>query len=195
MCRLNDASTRTLATTCQISSRPRMPRASAGRKRTIWAAYIMLARSIACISSRRCSIGCDRKIDGHVKTFVRDLHYDLAGRTLGMTDCWANVMPAGTVPPCTSPRPPSSAAPTTCRCRRGSEGAQVRGSASGPPDGRAAASRRCAGGLPLLCQPGYHDGDLVLFESWLRHGCRRPTSPASASRLASTTPVRQKTGR
>ncbi len=38
-----------------------------------------------------------RRIDPHVKAFVRSLHYDLAGRSLAMTDCWANVMPAGVV--------------------------------------------------------------------------------------------------
>src|SRR3979490_3521791 len=36
-----------------------------------------------------------RRIDPRVKAFARALHYDLAGRTLDMTDCWANVMPAG----------------------------------------------------------------------------------------------------
>src|SRR5260370_28440221 len=36
-----------------------------------------------------------RRIDPHVKAFAGVLHYDLAGRTLDMTDCWANVMPAG----------------------------------------------------------------------------------------------------
>src|ERR1700704_6175778 len=36
-----------------------------------------------------------RRIDPRVKAFARALHYDLAGRALDMTDCWANVMPAG----------------------------------------------------------------------------------------------------
>ncbi len=38
-----------------------------------------------------------RRIDPHAKAFARSLHYDLAGRSLAMTDCWANVMPAGAV--------------------------------------------------------------------------------------------------
>src|ERR1041384_2719803 len=38
-----------------------------------------------------------RRIDQHAKAFARSLHYDLAGRSLAMTDCWANVMPAGVV--------------------------------------------------------------------------------------------------
>src|SRR3954463_11760081 len=38
-----------------------------------------------------------RRIDPRVKAFARSLHYDLAGRFLAMTDCWANVMPEGVV--------------------------------------------------------------------------------------------------
>ncbi len=38
-----------------------------------------------------------RRIDPCVKAFARSLHYDLSGRMLSMTDCWANVMPAGVV--------------------------------------------------------------------------------------------------
>jgi uncharacterized protein (TIGR02466 family) len=38
-----------------------------------------------------------RRIDPYAKAFAQALHYDLAGRTLDMTDCWANVMPAGVV--------------------------------------------------------------------------------------------------
>ena len=38
-----------------------------------------------------------RRIDPYVKRFAGSLHYDLRGRVLAMTDCWANVMPAGVV--------------------------------------------------------------------------------------------------
>ena len=38
-----------------------------------------------------------RRLDPHVKAFARELGYDLAGRTVAMTDCWVNVMPAGVV--------------------------------------------------------------------------------------------------
>ena len=41
--------------------------------------------------------GLQRRLDRHARAFARDLHYDLAGRTLAMTDCWVNVMPAGVV--------------------------------------------------------------------------------------------------
>jgi uncharacterized protein (TIGR02466 family) len=33
-----------------------------------------------------------RRIDPHVQRFARSLHYDLAGKRLAMTDCWLNVM-------------------------------------------------------------------------------------------------------
>src|SRR5262249_9358789 len=38
-----------------------------------------------------------RRIDVRVAAFVRTLHYDMRGRVLAMTDCWANVMRAATV--------------------------------------------------------------------------------------------------
>src|SRR5262245_62300467 len=38
-----------------------------------------------------------KRIDPRVKAFTRTLHYDLGGRSLAMTDCWANVMRAGAV--------------------------------------------------------------------------------------------------
>jgi uncharacterized protein (TIGR02466 family) len=38
-----------------------------------------------------------KKLDPHVTAFSHSLHYDLTGRSLAMTDCWLNVMPAGVV--------------------------------------------------------------------------------------------------
>src|ERR1700749_2897077 len=35
----------------------------------------------------------ERKLDRHVATFARALEFDLQGRSLGMTDCWVNIMP------------------------------------------------------------------------------------------------------
>lgn len=36
-----------------------------------------------------------KKIDGHVKKFVRELELDISPYALQMTSCWVNVMPAG----------------------------------------------------------------------------------------------------
>src|SRR6266851_9310970 len=41
--------------------------------------------------------GLRQRLDPHVRAFARSLPYDLAGRSLAMTDCWVNVMPAGVV--------------------------------------------------------------------------------------------------
>lgn len=37
------------------------------------------------------------RIDRHVAQYVESLEYDMRGKTLYMSDCWANVMPTGTV--------------------------------------------------------------------------------------------------
>src|SRR5690606_18666040 len=34
----------------------------------------------------------ERQLDEHVRTFARELRYDLRGRKLEMTDCWVNIM-------------------------------------------------------------------------------------------------------
>src|SRR3954452_15724409 len=38
--------------------------------------------------------GLRKRLDPHVRAFAATLHYALAGRSLAMTDCWVNVMPA-----------------------------------------------------------------------------------------------------
>lgn len=40
-------------------------------------------------------LALQKHIDRHVKSFVADLSWNLQGRKLLMTDCWANVMPRG----------------------------------------------------------------------------------------------------
>lgn len=35
-----------------------------------------------------------KKLDRHVASFVKQLEFDMQGRTLAMTDCWVNIMPA-----------------------------------------------------------------------------------------------------
>lgn len=36
------------------------------------------------------------KIDGHLSKFIEDLEYDIESKGLCMTDCWLNIMPTGT---------------------------------------------------------------------------------------------------
>ena len=41
--------------------------------------------------------GLQRRIDPHVRAFVKRLGFEAGDRPLAMTDCWVNVMPAGVV--------------------------------------------------------------------------------------------------
>jgi uncharacterized protein (TIGR02466 family) len=102
-----------------------------------------------------------RRIDPRVKAFARALHYDLAGRMLDMTDCWANVMPAGAVHSLHL-HPTSFISGTYyVQVPKGAgalkfEDPRLSKMMAAPP-GRAFVS------LPAKA------GDVILFESWLRH--------------------------
>jgi uncharacterized protein (TIGR02466 family) len=110
-----------------------------------------------------------RRIDPHVKAFAGALHYDLAGRTLDMTDCWANVMPAGAVHSLHL-HPTSFISGTYyVAVPRGAgalkfEDPRLALHMATPPR-RADAPQ---GFRPFVSLPA-KAGDLVLFESWLRH--------------------------
>ena len=47
-----------------------------------------------CVSSSFAAL--EKALDRHVKAYVKELGYDMRGRKLGMTDCWVNMM-AGAV--------------------------------------------------------------------------------------------------
>lgn len=110
-----------------------------------------------------------RRIDPSVAAFVRALHYDLAGRKLSMTDCWANVMRVGTGHSLHL-HPASFISGTYyVEVPKGSgtlkfEDPRLSRHMAAPP-------RRA--GAPTHFQPfvsiAAKAGDLVLFESWLRH--------------------------
>lgn len=110
-----------------------------------------------------------RRVDPHVKAFARDLHYDLSGRTLAMTDCWANVMPAGTVH--TMHLHPASFVSGTyyVEVPRGAGALKF----EDPRLSRHMAAPPRRPDAPESFQPfvsvAAKDGDIVLFESWLRH--------------------------
>ena len=113
--------------------------------------------------------GLKRRLDRHVKAFVRDLHYDLAGRTLGMTDCWANVMPAG-VAHSLHLHPTSFvsgtyyvAVPKGAGALKVEDPRLSRLMATPPRRRDAPAAFRAHVGVAAKV------GDVVLFESWLRH--------------------------
>lgn len=110
-----------------------------------------------------------RRLEPHVKAFARGLHYDLAGRTLAMTDCWLNVMPAGVVH--SLHLHPASfisgtyyvAVPKGAGSLKVEDPRLSRLMAAPPRRADAPRAFRAHVSLPA------RSGDVLLFESWLRH--------------------------
>jgi uncharacterized protein (TIGR02466 family) len=102
-----------------------------------------------------------RRLDRHVATFARRLDYDLTGRSLAMTDCWVNVMPSGVVH--SLHLHPTSfisgtyyvAVPKGAGALKFEDPRLSRMMATPPRKAHVSAPARA--------------GDVVLFESWLRH--------------------------
>jgi uncharacterized protein (TIGR02466 family) len=113
--------------------------------------------------------GLRRRIDRHVKAFAGSLHYDLGSRSLAMTDCWLNVMPPGVAH--SSHLHPASIVSGTyyVAVPRGAgalkfEDPRLSRQMAAPPR-RHDAPRRFRAHVSLPAKAG----DLILFESWLRH--------------------------
>ena len=110
-----------------------------------------------------------KRIDPHVRAYARALHYDLSGRTLEMTDCWANVMPAGVVHSLHL-HPTSFISGTYyVAVPRGAGAIKF----EDPRLGLMMATPPRRGDAPaavqaFVSQPA-RAGEIVLFESWLRH--------------------------
>ncbi len=110
-----------------------------------------------------------RRIDPCVRKFAGNLHYDLRGRVLAMTDCWANVMPAGVVhsmhlhPTSFISGTYYAAVPKGAGALKFEDPRLSRHMAAPPRRADAPEAFRSFVGVPAK------PGDLVLFESWLRH--------------------------
>jgi uncharacterized protein (TIGR02466 family) len=110
-----------------------------------------------------------RRIDPLVKAFAQSLHYDLRGRAVAMTDCWANVMPAGVVhsmhlhPTSFISGTYYAAVPRGAGALKFEDPRLSRHMAAPPRRADAPERFQSFVGLPAK------EGDLVLFESWLRH--------------------------
>jgi uncharacterized protein (TIGR02466 family) len=105
--------------------------------------------------------GLRRRLDPHVRAFARSLHYDLAGRSLAMTDCWVNVMPAGVVHSLHL-HPTSFISGTYyVEIPRGAGALKVE-------DPRLSRMMAAPPHQAHVSVPA-RSGDVVLFESWLRH--------------------------
>ncbi|HTR84526.1 MAG TPA: TIGR02466 family protein [Reyranella sp.] len=113
--------------------------------------------------------GLRKRIDRHVKGYAAALQYHLAGRKLGMTDCWLNVMPAGVVH--SLHLHPTSfisgtyyvAVPRGAGALKFEDPRLSRQMAAPPRRPDAPKAMRAFVEMPARA------GDLLLFESWLRH--------------------------
>jgi uncharacterized protein (TIGR02466 family) len=111
----------------------------------------------------------ERRLTPHLREFCRALEYDLEGRELSMTDCWANIMPRGAVHGLHL-HPLSTISGTYyVQVPRGAEGLKFedprleRMMAAPPRRARCRQANR-----PWVIFEA-RAGHVVLFESWLRH--------------------------
>ena len=124
----------------------------------------------------------EKRIDAHVRSFVRALEFDLTGRKLVMTDCWVNVMSRQVVHGLHL-HPLSSISGTYyVRTPRGCSGLKFedprldRYMAAPPRRTRARRENKVWVTIPA------EQGNLVLFESWLRHEVA--PNPTEAERIS-----------
>lgn len=109
-----------------------------------------------------------RELDRHVARFARRLRFDLEGRPLAMTDCWVNLMGQGTAhgqhlhPLSTISGTYYVATPPGSPGLKLEDPRLERFMAAPPRSGARESDRSW---VTLRARPG----QLVLFESWLRH--------------------------
>jgi uncharacterized protein (TIGR02466 family) len=102
-----------------------------------------------------------RRLDRHAGSFAKRLPYDLRGRTLAMTDCWLNVMPAGVVHSLHL-HPTSFISGTSyVPVPRGAGALKLE-------DPRLSRMMAAPPGRAFVSLPA-RAGEVILFESWLRH--------------------------
>ncbi|MDB6088071.1 MAG: hypothetical protein JWN85_855 [Gammaproteobacteria bacterium] len=124
----------------------------------------------------------ERKLNRHVAAFARALEFDLAGRALAMTDCWVNIMPRQVVhglhlhPLSTISGTYYVKTPKGCPGLK-FEDPRLERFMAAPP--RIAAAR--PHNRPWIVMPA-QAGNVVLFESWLRHEV--PPNPVAAERVS-----------
>jgi uncharacterized protein (TIGR02466 family) len=122
----------------------------------------------------------ERHVSTHVKAFARRLEFDLTGRALAMTDCWVNIMPRSVVhglhlhPLSTISGTYYVLTPSGCPGIKFEDPRLDRFMAAPPK--RADAAHRPWAVLPAEA------GDVVLFESWLRHEVA--ANPLKAERIS-----------
>jgi len=111
----------------------------------------------------------ERRLDRHVARFARALEFDLKGRELTMTDCWVNIMGAGAAhglhlhPLASISGTYYVQVPERAPGIKFEDPRLERFMAAPPRRARATRASRAWITLPARA------GQLVLFESWLRH--------------------------
>lgn len=121
----------------------------------------------------------ERRLDRHVRAFARSLQLDLAGRALAMTDCWVNIMPRQVVHGLHL-HPLSTISGTYyVQVPKGAPGIKL----EDPRLDRfmAAPPRRPGASRPWVAMPA-EAGNVILFESWLRHEVA--PNPVRAERIS-----------
>jgi uncharacterized protein (TIGR02466 family) len=124
----------------------------------------------------------EQKIDVHVGSFARTLDFDLARRKLVMTDCWVNVMTRQVVHGLHLHPLASISGTYYVRTPRGCSGLKFedprleRFMAAPPRKAKARRENRAWVTVPA------EQGNLVLFESWLRHEVA--PNPTDAERIS-----------
>jgi uncharacterized protein (TIGR02466 family) len=111
----------------------------------------------------------ERHVNRHVRRFAKHLDFDLEGRELAMTDCWVNIMPKFTVhslhlhPLSTLSGTYYVKTPAGCSALK-FEDPRLSKFMAAPP--RKAEPR--PGNRTFVSYPA-KAGNVVLFESWIRH--------------------------
>jgi uncharacterized protein (TIGR02466 family) len=124
----------------------------------------------------------ERRLARHVRVFARALELDLAGRKLVMTDCWVNIMPRLVVhglhlhPLSTISGTYYVRTPRGCAGLKFEDPRLDRYMAAPPRRSDARPEHR-----PWFTVPA-GTGQVVLFESWLRHEV--PPNPVAAERVS-----------
>jgi uncharacterized protein (TIGR02466 family) len=124
----------------------------------------------------------ERKLRRHVHAYVKSLEFDMAGRSLAMTDCWVNVMTRNVVHGLHL-HPLSTISGTYyVQTPRGCSGLKLEDprldrTMAAPPR-RATARAENQTWITIPAQAGH----LVLFESWLRHEV--PPNPTATERVS-----------
>jgi uncharacterized protein (TIGR02466 family) len=124
----------------------------------------------------------ERLLGRHVRAYAGALDFDLTGRRLSMTDCWANIMPRGVVHGLHL-HPLSSISGTYyVQIPRGSAGIKF----EDPRLDRMMAAPPRRAGCRASNRPWVvfdaRPGQVILFESWLRHEV--PPNPGRGERVS-----------